>query len=223
MNIPSLEHLTHMTIITGNNSENLMVLKKYITDQGIATEGNPECMFFEYEQLLMDDVMLIIDLAQKRATAPVRIITIATYRIDHRVQNKLLKTFEEPYQGTYFFLLVPQADQLLDTVRSRALIIQGDQALGTIRLDAQEFLQKNMNERFELVELWTKNKNTDNNLLKSEIQTFCNTIETLLWNNNNRDQELFSDLHMVRNYVIIRGASHRVLLDFLAMRCPVLK
>lgn len=212
-----------MNIITGNNSENLAMLKKYITDQGIDPEGNPECMFFEYEQLLMDDVMPIIDLAQKRATAPVRILTIATYRMDHSVQNKLLKTFEEPHQGTYFFLLVPQADQLLDTIRSRSLIIQGHQTLGTTRLDAQAFLRKNMNERFELVELWTKNKNTDNNLLKSEVQAFCMTLETLLWDSNNRDQELFSDIHRVQEYATIRGASHRVLLDFLAMRCPVLK
>lgn len=223
MQLPPLEQLAHATLITGNVSENTEFVKKYITDQGVVIEGNPDVSFFQDEQLLMTTAESIIALSHQKKTGSARYFIIAFHRMAHDVQNKFLKTLEEPQESVYFLLIFPSTQQILDTVLSRVRVIQGNQDVGSSRLEASEFLGKNLKERFELIETWTKNKKDENNLVKSEVENFCNLLEEVLWNQKNRDEQLFADIRNVRNYASIRGASHRVLLDFLAMRCPILK
>ena len=53
------------------------------------------------------------------------------------VQNKLLKTLEEPHEGTIILLAAARADALLATVRSRCSIIRTQEFLGYEASDAE--------------------------------------------------------------------------------------
>ena len=221
--LPLLDQLSHATIITGNISENLMRVKTYLKENNISYEANPDVICFESEQLLMNDALSVIQNAQQTSFSKHRMMILAVHRIGHDVQNKLLKTLEEPHPGTHFILLVPNTHQILDTIISRTHVILGVHAPGASRLTAEDFLSKSLSERFDLVETWAKNKKDENNLDKSEVIALCDSLEKKIWKQGNRDEQLFTDISMVREYAAIRGASHRVLLDFLAIRCPVLK
>lgn len=234
MQLPPLEQLAHATLITGNVSKNIDLVKKYIADQSVIIEGNPDVSLFQGEQLLMTTAESIIELSHQKKTGSARYFIIAFHRMASDVQNKLLKTLEEPQESVYFLLIFPSTQQLLDTLLSRVRVIEGNQDVGLSRLEAAEFLGKNLKERFELIETWTKNKKDENNLDKSEVIAFCDRLEKKIWDKlkNNPTpvipkeegaERLFADIRNVRNYASIRGASHRVLLDFLAMRCPILK
>ena len=52
-----------------------------------------------------------------------------------RAQNRILKTLEEPYEGTVIFLLSENRENIIDTVKSRCVIYrlesQGEKKRGT--------------------------------------------------------------------------------------------
>lgn len=221
--IPSLEQLHHATIITGNRAANLRDMKDFLASNGIEVTANPDFSIFEGDQMLMADAEQLVRTVSTKGVSGRRFCVISTDRIAADVQNTLLKTLEEPYPGTCFFILLPNTDRVLPTVLSRCQVIVGDDSVGASRLDAKEFLGQNIAERFAYVESWTKNKKDEDNVSKTEILNFIGAIEKLLWQGGVRDEQLFADLRQMKSYASIRGASHRVILDFIGMVCPVVK
>lgn len=219
----SLENLSHATIVTGNISENLDLVKKFLGEQGVAISGNPDVCIFQGEQIFMDTAQEIVASVSLKKISEYRFVIIACERMATDVQNRLLKTLEEPSDGTYFFVLVPNTERILPTVLSRCQVIEGVRGAGETRLDVSEFLKANPSQRFALVEAWTKNKKDEDNLVKSEVVHFLDGIEKKLWEHKNRDEQLFNDIRKMREYAKIRGASHRVILDFIAMISPEIK
>ncbi len=232
----SLENLPHSTIVTGNRQANLSLLKEYLSKQGIETVGNPDWYLYEDEQLLMPEAERITKWATSKKVGDYRFCVISADRIAADVQNTLLKTLEEPQAGTFFILLVPDSGRMIATVLSRCLVIPGDEGAVATRLEAREFLKSALSERFALIEDWTKNKKDEDNLSKSEVVGFLDQLEKFLWGEFQRGtpsfrggqggvstEALFADLRKMRTYAGIRGASHRVILDYVAMVAPVVK
>lgn len=220
---PSLDQLSHATIITGNRVSNLESIKDFLASQGFATTANPDFYVFNDEQLLMDDAIAITQMLTAQKLGAHRVYVIAADRIGHEVQNTLLKTIEEPHTGTYIMLVVPNTDSLLSTILSRAQVIAGNKEAADLRFSVSEFLAATPAARFALVESWTKNKKDEDNASKTEVIAFITELQKTLWEAGNRDQQLFVDIERMRDYASIRGASHRVILDFLGMVCPELK
>jgi hypothetical protein len=215
--------LHHATIITGNRIKNLEMIKDFLVSHGIEIMTNPDLSIFEDDQMLMADAESLIKSVSSKGLSGKRFCIISTDRIATDVQNTLLKTLEEPYPGTHFFIVLPNIDRVLPTVLSRCQVVAGDNSLGGSRLDAQEFLKQSMADRFLYVESWTKNKKDEDNVSKTEILNFIDTLEKFLWESGNRDEQLFTDLRQMKSYANIRGASHRVILDFIGIVCPVFK
>ena len=221
---PILEKLHHSIILTGNRIANLDLLKKYLIEQGIATEGNPDLVIFDSESLGIDVVReQIVPLVSSKKVSKARFMILSFDRVTADAQNALLKSIEEPQEGTYFFMMVPSSEILLPTILSRSQIVAGAAGAGHTRLDVAEFLKANLPARFKLVEDWTKNKKDEDNLSKTEIVNFLDQVEKFLWDKKSRDEVLFADIRKMREYANIRGASHRVILDYIGMIAPVLK
>jgi hypothetical protein len=218
-----LDQLHHALIVTGNRTENLDGVKKYLVSNEIIWQGNQDVLIFDQEQILMDDAHKIINFVSSKKLGAVRFCIISTDRMATDVQNRLLKSIEEPQEGTHFVLLVPNLDRILPTILSRAQVIEGSGEVGGTRLNVSEFLKAATAGRFTLIESWTKAKKDDDNLSKSEIVHFFDQLEKELWDKKNKDEALFADIRKMREYAGIRGASHRVLLDYISMVCPVIK
>lgn len=219
----SLENLHHATIITGNRVANLVSAKDFIQNQGVETVGNPDVMIFDDDQLGVDEARQIVSFVSSKKVSSARFIILSFDRATSEAQNALLKSIEEPQEGTYFFILVPKSELLLPTILSRAQNAFGILRPGDTRLSVPEFLKSNLSGRFALVEQWTKNKKEEDNLTKTEVINFLDQIEKNLWENKNRDEQIFTDIRQMRQYADIRGASHRVILDFIGMIVPILK
>lgn len=216
----TLETLSHATIITGNRENNLEQFKVFLSEQGIEVQGNPDVFIFNDEQFLTDDVEKIVSMLMAQKVSASRFCIISCDRLDAQVQNRLLKTIEEPHPGTYIVLIISNSDQLLPTVLSRCQIIAGNTEQGNSRMSVDEFLKKSIADRFVFIESWTKNKKDEDNISKSEVLAFIDLLEKKLWEQGNRDEQLFTDIRKVRAYAAARGSSHRIILDFLAMVCP---
>lgn len=217
---PPIEQLSHAIIITGNRIKNLELFKEFLTNNSIEIQANPDISIFNDEQLLMDDAMQLVATLTSQKVSEKRFCIISCDRIAVDVQNRLLKTIEEPQDGTYIIVIVPNADRLLPTVLSRCQVISGDYERGDSRLDVSEFLKKNIADRFQFIESWTKNKKDEDNVSKTEVIHFIDALEKNLWQKGNQNEQLFTDIRKVREYAHIRGSSHRILLDFLAMIAP---
>lgn len=220
---PSLEQLHHATIITGNRQKNLESFKEFLVTQGVTLAGNPDITIFNEDQLLIDDARAISISLNSRSVSGKRYILIACDFFAADVQNTLLKTFEDPQMGTFIVLMVPTIESIIPTLLSRCQVISGNQDQTTSRLDLVLFLNQSYADRFTTIESWTKNKKDDDNLSKAEVLAFLDQVEQYFWKNGNRDESLFSDIRMLRDFAQSRGSSHRMLLDFLAMICPVVK
>ena len=220
----SLENLSHATIITGNRVENFGLVKSFLSEQGIDVQGNSDVFILDQESLGIDVIRdEVIRFVSSQKVSSARVVILSFDRATTESQNALLKSIEEPQVGTYFFILVPTTELLLPTVLSRAQIISGNYSAGETRLNVHDFLKSNLVARFALVEDFTKNKKDEDNLSKSEVISFLNSVEKLLWEQGNRDEYLFTDIRKMREYANIRGASHRVILDYIAMVAPIVK
>lgn len=224
MLLPDLANLHHAVVITGNRAANLVLVKKYLHEQEVVIDGNPDLFIFETDGLGIDLVRdEIVPSVASGKVSLARFVILSFDRGMAEAQNGLLKSIEEPQAGTYFFILVPGADVLLPTILSRSQITDGNHAIGETRLDVVKFLKSNTVVRFATVEEWTKNKKEEDNLSKTEVMNFLDQVEKYLWDAKNRDEQLFTDIRHMRTYANIRGASHRVILDFIAMIAPILK
>ena len=233
----SLQNLSHATIITGNRIANLENAKNFLIAQGIEVQGNSDVFVYDQESLGIDPVRdEIVRFVSSQKVSSSRVVILSFDRATTEAQNALLKSIEEPQEGTYFLIFVSNSDSLLPTILSRAQVRGGSEASAASRLDAHEFLKSNLAARFVLVESLVKNKKDEDNLSKSEVVAFLDHVEKLLWEKYKplpnpplqgegaaALEQLFADIRQMREYANIRGASHRVILDFIAMIDPVVK
>lgn len=217
---PPLEKLHHANLVTGNRAKNLERVKAYAIEQGIQWQGNPDVLVFDDEQILMAQAEQIVSSVVGKKVGRARMVVISADRMAADVQNRLLKTLEEPQEGTYFFVLVLSTERILPTILSRCQVFEGDVSESETRMNVRDFMKASLPERFALVESVTKAKKDEDNVSKAEVLAFIDQLEKVLWESGSRDEQLFADLRKMKGYAAIRGASHRVILDFLAMVAP---
>ena len=63
------------------------------------------------------------------------------HRMNAQAANALLKSIEEPAEGSYFFLTAPASSHLLSTIRSRCQIVRLRQQKRAMDPDEQEYFQ----------------------------------------------------------------------------------
>jgi hypothetical protein len=210
MILPSLEKFPHAIVITGNRQINLDLLKKHFNGQDV--------IVFDQESLKIDVLRdEIISLLNTQKVSEQRFVVITTDYFGFEAQNAFLKSLEEPQAGTHIVILISDEKKLLPTILSRAQLIQGEYAVGGSRLEVNEFLKKTLADKFAYIENWTKAKKDEDIISKTEVINFIDQLEKYLWDKNERNEAIFKDIRQMREYATIRGASHRVILDYLAI------
>lgn len=221
MLLPSLEQLPHALVITGNRQVNLEAIRHDLAQQDV--------VIFDQESLKIDVLRNeIITLLNTRKISHQRFVIITTDHFGTEAQHAFLKNLEEPQAGTHIIILISDEKKLLPTILSRVQVIQGTEAIGGSRLEVEVFLKKNLAEKFAYIELLTKSKKDEENVSKTEVINFIDQLEQKLWQDYKKPlpspllegegaEQIFNDIRQMRNYAHIRGASHRVLLDYLAI------
>lgn len=95
----------------------------FFANAGIATHGNPDFWHGTFDTFTIDDSRRLAAAQNNRDFGSARkIFLIEANIITEEAQNSLLKIFEEPTEGTHFFIVIPQ-DMLLPTLRSRVQVL----------------------------------------------------------------------------------------------------
>ncbi len=146
------------------------------------------------------------------------IISAESFTIE--AQNALLKLFEEPTAGTHFFIIIPQVERLLATLRSRVVIINVEGGEKESDL-AQKFITASPATRLKLIAPLTEDE-VDPQLARN----FFTGLEKALHQriqNNFTDKSLIAaskELSRVQKYWNDPAAARRLLLEHLALALP---
>ena len=192
----------------------------------IETKGNPDLMERFYETLGIDEARELKD-AQTRAgfDGARKIFVIGAESFTHQAQNALLKTFEEPTAGTHFFIILPRAEILLPTLRSRVLVISGNIANTDDSKElAEKFLDATLEGRFVIAKKMAEKKageTVDRELFRGMLDH----IERILYTRTagKRDDataNIFREIFQAKTYLSNQGSSPKMLLEHIALVLP---
>lgn len=173
------------------------------------------------EQLDIDEARALTERASRRPIlGEKRYFIISCTQLSHETQNALLKLFEEPPLTAQFYIIVPRLSVLLPTLRSRLhLLYEADAQTDASDKQSVSFLQASFSERLLQIAKLAKEKDTAGmRLLASGIERAC--AERLKKKDMVTDPSYIEDVLLISSYSEIRGASHKMLLEHLALSIP---
>ncbi len=167
----------------------------------ISTKSNPDFIHKKHATFGIDDARELTEWANKRAFSDnigdvIQIAILSCTTMTHEAQNALLKLFEEPTEGTHFFIIASSIETFLPTLRSRCEILSDNRNTATSAL-VKEFLIASKGERMEIIKKMLKR--VDDAEDKREAIQFVNNLEKALYQkyvthkNQNRNQNKKQD------------------------------
>ncbi len=112
----------HAYFLTGDIDAGIKAARAFGETLGLSGHDNPDVIVLQAALFSVDEARRLSEVVSRMPSAGSRkLIVAAAPRIFHEAQNALLKTFEEPPEGTYLVLIVPAEGTLIPTLRSRLL------------------------------------------------------------------------------------------------------
>ncbi len=143
-----------------------------------------------------------------------RTFVIQAQAFTEEAQNALLKLFEEPPTGVQFFLVVPRAELLLQTLRSRVLVMD-QQVKGESSTEVfAEFLQAPLAARLEQIARYAKEKDS------AAMEALMQGVEQFSHTHAQTKPQLLRTVLAARTYFGYTGASRKMLLESIALSLP---
>ncbi len=90
---------------------------------------NPDFFCFDREKFQIEDSRRLKELAFKKSfnEGGVKVFQLKFREISKEAQNALLKIMEEPPRGTHFFICAIDEDSIIDTLKSRLVLLSNKQ------------------------------------------------------------------------------------------------
>lgn len=117
------KNLHHANLILGSSSDAESYTRSLCDELGIRLAGNPDFFHFKTETFGIDEARDLRLISGRKALTGRKIFLITPTLITLEAQNALLKTFEDPFPDTYFFLSVREESIIVPTLRSRMSVI----------------------------------------------------------------------------------------------------
>jgi DNA polymerase III delta prime subunit len=213
----------HATAIVGNSGEAVSSLLAGLEALGISKMGNPDFVHEAFEALAIDDSRRIREIHESMpfsADTP-RVFIIELHGATREAQNALLKTLEEPRPNNFFFIILPSADILLPTVRSRLRMIEMGSAQSADQPEqsaAKKFLKMPPAEKISFADELAADI-SDEKKAKHDAVLFLNGLERELHDGSLNAESLkkFEAIARAREYMSDRATSVKMLLEYIAL------
>ncbi len=214
------KNLHHAYAIIGDGQKNLKELQDFfVRDLQFSVQNNPDFYSAEFDVMKAEDTEnIIIAHSNKPISGDKKIFILKSNFITEQAQNKLLKIFEEPRGDTHFFLLIPSANGIIPTLKSRMMIISSKQDLDESSIDVKKFLDGSVGQRMEEIkDLMEKIKDEEKS--KIEVIKFINVLETQLKDTIGvkNNVKLFEHIEKIRHYAGEQSPSLKMILEYLAL------
>jgi DNA polymerase III delta prime subunit len=185
------------------------------------TKGNPDFWLGEFNTFGINDGKQITDFQLGKAMmGGKKVMLITLNSITREAQNSLLKTLEDPVLNTHFFLVVPSAEILLPTLKSRMVIIpRSDLGEASPRSDlGEKFLSTPKKERLEIIKEMAENKD------KAGAIELLNQLERVLYEQSHplstEKARILKTINKFRGYLNDRSPNLKMILEYVALITP---
>jgi hypothetical protein len=214
----------HAYAFKGDKMSVIPSLLKFLEeDFGVKIKNNPDFSYQEFETFTIDGSRTLQEMHGRRAIAGKKIFIISARFVTIEAQNSLLKIFEEPTENTHFFLIMPNTQVLVPTLRSRLVIVDctvldsGDSKGGVKNL-VKKFLSASVAERFVLIKNIVEEKD------KGKAIDFVTALEEVLASKlNMQNADTLAEILMVKKYLHDRAPSVKLLLEHLCLFVTISK
>ncbi len=211
--------LFHCTLIRTEREEGIKDLNEALRGFcGVELYGNPDVFMVSNDLLGVDEAREATDFLSRKSFAEdgLKFVVLAADEISHEAQNALLKSAEEPPEGSVIFVLVPPMAHILPTLLSRALVVehlkdQDDK-------EAEKFLAATMPERQAKAAALAKKKDI------RRIKSFVFALERAahgIGEEGKRHMAYEAILHAEKE-LAMRGAQGKSVLDYLSVALPLM-
>lgn len=225
------DQLYHTYIIGGDPMLSAPIVRDFLIRRGdIASQNSGEMLYQIYDSLSVDDSTFLKGWhSEGNVSEGKRICIIGAKAINREAENALLKMFEEPKEGTHFFMIVPEPEILTQTILSRAHVMRMDSETKNDNTRARTFLKAVPAERFVIIENLIKSHKDDETsggVRYEALQLLCDVEhivyeEKFLKNKNDvHTHKLLEEIGMLRGYLGLPGSSVKMILEHFALIAP---
>lgn len=200
---------------------------------GITIKGNPDFLHLAFDSFGIDEGRKLKEMQTGKAfTGNCRFFIVTTSSFTSEAQNSLLKVFEDPSPNVHFFVIMPSADGILPTLRSRFFIIEHESKYKTKRthderiLSAKEFLENNKALRLAMIKGIVEEKEKDKTLallsgMEAELHTkLVDSINASVGVSSKEIAESLEEISRAKQYLYDRSSSVKLILEHLALVLP---
>lgn len=201
------DNLHHAYLLEGDTTTGVTFVFNLLEDLGIEKAQNPDIYSYNNDSFTIDEARLLAEQAQGKAFGSKKIFIISSPKFSLQAQNALLKTFEEPFENTHFFIVLSSRELLIPTLLSRLEIHRLD-GMGEDNTEAQKFLTMTIKERMNFIKKFVDKE--------KPLSPFLDALMLELRKDNKRNVEL-EKVFTVRQYSDDPSAMSRLILEHLAL------
>lgn len=216
-----LHFLDHHAYFIHSFKDSVDKLKEYLkTKFNIDHTKNPDFYHEKFESFGINESRALKERHSSKGYTEdsKRIFIIEISNITHEAQNALLKIFEEPHENSHFFIIMPSAELLLPTLRSRLFILPKEiNEIDKAKINGiKEFLKLSKKEKVNYVDDIAK-RISDEEINKSFAVDFLNNLLLVLSNDKIKNKIALKAIIKALDYINDRSSSVKQLLEFVAL------
>lgn len=231
-------HLTHHAYLIEGDSEAILdeLFEFFKQSLGVAVKGNPDFLHVDFEVFGIDEGRRLKEMQTGKAfTGDRRFFIVSTSSFTHEAQNSLLKVFEDPSPNVHFFVIMPSADGILPTLRSRFFIIEHESKYKTKKahnekiISAKEFLENTSASRLLMIKGIVEEKEKDRALAllnDLEAELHAKLVESVGTSSGVSPKQIAESLEEIgrgKQYIHDRSSSVKLILEHLVLVLPLIK
>ncbi len=143
-----LKNLHHANLLLGAPDEAESYLRSLCDSLDIKLINSPDFFAFRMNTFGIDEARELSRLSVRKAITQRKIFFISSARLTLEAQNALLKTFEDPFPNTHFFLALREEALIEPTLLSRMQTIRvGYGDVASVSVEAEKFLSLPLKDR----------------------------------------------------------------------------
>ena len=147
----SKERRHHAYLVFGAPEDARKHVFSMLAEWGVRQDGNPDFFLVEGGKFGVDEARALTLRALEKAFSGRKVFVLIPQSITYPAQNALLKAFEEPVDGTHFFLIARDESLILPTLSSRMQTIRAQAPGGGEKALAEEVWGLSPKSRLEYV------------------------------------------------------------------------
>ncbi|MCX6731661.1 MAG: hypothetical protein NTX55_01595 [Candidatus Parcubacteria bacterium] len=181
-------------------------------ETGFRLEAHPDFSHQKFELFGIEESRTLAKkVSQRPFVGDKKVFIIELFSFSLESANALLKTLEEPYPGTYFFVIVPSLENIIPTLASRLTIIDNSKIKKELDEEKIKFYKKFLadlpNKRLETVKKFTENR--------QDAIEFLNELEL-----TTKNFKILEEIQRCKSFLFSQGASAKMVLEHIALSLP---